>query len=174
MMTARRLWWRHLVSVLLLPSVMTIAIPLLIVGLAGLDPLPMGPARWVAGAAGVLFAAGGVGMLVWTVVLFDRVGKGTLGISEPVNLVVRGPYRHVRNPMMSGVFGILLGEVLLTTSPWLLCWFLLFLTVVAIAIRVVEEPHLVKRYGSQYEDYRRHVPRWVPARTPWEPARQDR
>ena len=76
----------------------------------------------VAVAGGLLIAAG-LTMLVWTVVLFDRVGEGTLAIGSPVKLVVRGPYRHVRNPMMTSVFGIQLGTAIAFASPWLFGWF---------------------------------------------------
>jgi protein-S-isoprenylcysteine O-methyltransferase Ste14 len=107
--------------------------------------------------------------------LFDRVGQGTLGVGEvmgePVNLVVRGPYRHVRNPMMTGVFCILLGTAAATASLWLLGWFALFCTIIAIVIRTFEEPHLRERYGAEYEAYRRHVPRWIPRLTAWQPTR---
>lgn len=90
---------------------------------------------------------------------------GVLG--EPVRLVVRGPYRHVRNPMISGVFAILLGEAALASSGWLLAWFATFVGRQLIFIRYFEEPHLLRRYGSQYRDYRRHVPRWLPRISPW-------
>jgi protein-S-isoprenylcysteine O-methyltransferase Ste14 len=113
-------------------------------------------------------------MLVWTVRLFNRVGKGTLGVGkvmgEPVNLVVRGPYRHVRNPMISGVLAILLGEAALAASGGLLLWFAIFLTFQLIAIRFWEEPHLAQRYGSDYLIYRQNVPRWIPRVSAWTPS----
>jgi protein-S-isoprenylcysteine O-methyltransferase Ste14 len=105
------------------------------------------------------------------VFLFDRVGEGTLAIGSPIKLVLRGPYRHVRNPMMTGVFCIQLGTAVATASPWLLGWFALFCTIVAIAIPVFEEPHLRRRFGAEYEAYRRHVPRWIPRLTAWTPSR---
>ncbi|WP_232070389.1 methyltransferase family protein [Mycobacterium noviomagense] len=114
-------------------------------------------------------------LLIWTVVLFDRVGEGTLGLGEvmgePVHLVVRGPYQHVRNPMITGVLCILLGEAAITALAWLLAWFATFLVFQATAIRFWEEPHLAERYGSEYLDYRRNVPRWIPRISGWEPAR---
>lgn len=170
MTTQRRLWWRHLVSVLIAPATVTVLIPAGLLWLAGLDAPALGAARWALGVLGAAFVAAGIGMLIWTVILFDRVGNGTLGIGEPVTLVVRGPYRRVRNPMMSGVFSILLGEVLLSASPWLLAWFAVFVTLTVCVIRLVEEPHLVKRYGPEYDTYRRNVPRWIPQRTPWDPS----
>jgi protein-S-isoprenylcysteine O-methyltransferase Ste14 len=160
----RQLWWRHLLSFLVFPVTMTLVIPTLIVIAAGVRtpklslPLTVG-----------LVTAGG--LLIWTVVLFDRLGGGTLGVGnvmgEPVHLVVRGPYRHVRNPMITGVLCILLGEAAVTASGWLLGWFAIFLTFQLIAIRFWEEPHLVRRYAGEYLDYQRNVPRWIPRVSAW-------
>lgn len=171
-MSRRRLWWRHLLSVLLFPATMTVFIPAVIAAVAVVDAPDLDTASGVLMAtAGGLLIAFGLGMLTWTVILFDRVGEGTLAIGSPVKLVVRGPYRHVRNPMMTGVFCIQLGTAIATASPWLFGWFALFFTLVLIAIRTVEEPHLHKRFGADYDEYRRNVPRWIPRVTAWEPSR---
>lgn len=171
----RRLWWRHLLSILLFPVTMTLVVPALIASATGVgapdfrEPLTVGLV-----AIGSALSAGGTFLWAWTVVLFDRVGKGTLGLGElmgePVNLVVSGPYRHVRNPMISGVLGILLGEAAAFGSVWLLLWFATFLVFMTTSIRFWEEPHLEQRYGTQYLEYRRNVPRWIPRISPWDPA----
>jgi protein-S-isoprenylcysteine O-methyltransferase Ste14 len=171
----RRLWWRHLISVLLFPATMTLLIPALIVDWADLRRLDVGSALTVGlVTVGGLLIAAGLAMLVWTVLLFNRVGKGTLGLGkvmgEPVHLVVRGPYRHVRNPMISGVLAILLGEAAVAASGGLLLWFAIFLTFQLLAIRFWEEPHLARRYGSDYLIYRQNVPRWIPRISAWAPA----
>jgi protein-S-isoprenylcysteine O-methyltransferase Ste14 len=170
----RRLWWRHLISFLFFPVTMTIVIPGLIMIFADVRAADLGAALKVGlVTVGTLLIAGGAAMLTWTVVLFDRAGKGTLGVGnvmgEPVRLVVRGPYRHVRNPMISGVLAILLGEAAVAASNWLLLWFAIFLTFQAIAIRFWEEPHLAQRYGSNYVNYRQNVPRWIPRISAWNP-----
>jgi protein-S-isoprenylcysteine O-methyltransferase Ste14 len=172
----RRLFWRHVLSFLLAPVTMTLVIPAVIVGWAdvrGPDlASPLGVALLIVGA---LMVAAGLGMLLWTVYLFDRVGKGTLGVGDvmgqPVNLVVRGPYRHVRNPMISGVVAILLGEAAIAASGWLLLWAAIFFAMLTTFIQAWEEPHLAQRFGAQYVSYRQNVPRWIPRRTAWEPAR---
>ncbi len=89
-------------------------------------------------------------------------------MGEPVHLVVRGPYRHVRNPMISGLLCILPGDAAVTASGWLLGWFAIFLTFRAVAIRFWEEHHLIGRLGDAYLRYRRNVPRWIPRITSWE------
>jgi protein-S-isoprenylcysteine O-methyltransferase Ste14 len=96
------------------------------------------------------------------------VGKGTLAPWDPTSrLVVRGPYRHVRNPMISGVLGILLGEAVLLGSVPLLVWFGLVLALNAVYMPLVEEPGLRSRFGEDYETYKANVPRWVPRLRPW-------
>jgi protein-S-isoprenylcysteine O-methyltransferase Ste14 len=172
----RQLWWRHLMSILVFPVTMTLVIPALTVMAADVRMPDLGsPAAIGLVTIGSLLIAGGLGLMICTVTLFDRVGKGTLGVGtvmgEPIHLVVRGPYRHVRNPMITGVLCILLGEAAATASGWLLGWFAIFLTFQLIAIRFWEEPHLVKRFGSEYVDYRRNVPRWIPRISAWEPSR---
>ena len=171
----RRLWWRHVISVLIAPVTMTLVIPASIAISPGLQRPHLGaPLTAVLAIVGGALIAAGLVLLIWTVFLFDRVGKGTLGVGsvlgEPVNLVLRGPYRHVRNPMITGVLGILLGEAVATASGWLLLWFAVFGTVQATVIRFWEEPHLTRRFGDDYIRYRQHVPRWIPRNSAWEPG----
>jgi protein-S-isoprenylcysteine O-methyltransferase Ste14 len=170
----RRLWWRHLISILVFPVTMTLVIPALIVIPANARLILGSPLNIGLVIVGGLLIAGGLGLWIWTVFLFDRVGKGTLGLGElmgePVNLVVCGPYRHVRNPMISGVLAILLGEAAVAASGSLLLWFAIFLTLQEIAIRFWEEPHLTQRYGSEYLNYQRNVPRWIPRISGWAPT----
>lgn len=174
----RRLWWRHLVSILVFPTTMTLVIPALIAALARVRCATSGSTlvdALVVGGGGTLITLG-VGMLIWTVALFDRVGEGTLGLGaamgEPVKLVVVGPYRHVRNPMITGVISILLGEAVITASGWLLLWWAVFCTFQAIAIRAWEEPHLTRRFGREYVTYAENVPRWIPRASAWIPPEQ--
>ncbi|WP_029110101.1 isoprenylcysteine carboxylmethyltransferase family protein [Mycobacterium sp. URHD0025] len=171
-MAQRRLWWRHTLSVLIAPATMTVFIPAVIMALTGVEAPDLtttsGLLLAIAGAALIGF---GLWFLVWTVILFDRIGKGALAIGSPVNLVVEGPYRHVRNPMMTAVFCIQLGTAVATASPWLYGWFALFCTLVVIAIPVFEEPHLRRRFGAQYDEFRGNVPRWIPRPTAWVPQR---
>ena len=146
---------------------MTVAIvvPALVLARAGGElawgaPLPLAVVLIVLGCLAI---AAGLAFVVWTVSLFVTAGRGTLAPWDPTQrLVVRGPYRHVRNPMISGVGAILLGEVVLAGSAWLAAWFALFAMLNAVYIPLVEEPGLVRRFGDDYRAYRKHVPRWLP------------
>lgn len=112
--------------------------------------------------------------MAWTIRLFVSQGRGTLAPWDPTSrLVVAGPYRHVRNPMISGVLCVLLGEAALFGSAPLVLWFGIVLGVNAVYMPLVEEPGLVRRFGADYESYRAHVPRWLPRLTPWSGAGED-
>src|ERR1700746_1840555 len=79
----RRLWWRHLMSVLLFPVTVTLVVPALIVIPAGLRGPQLGVAATVGlVTVGCLLIAAGLALMIWTNVLFDRVGEGTLGLGN--------------------------------------------------------------------------------------------
>jgi protein-S-isoprenylcysteine O-methyltransferase Ste14 len=131
--------------------------------------LPAGPAL-LPTLAGLALIGLGLLLVVRTVALFATVGQGTLAPWDPTSrLVVRGPYRHVRNPMISGVLCILAGEAMLLGSLPLLIWFGIVLGVNAVWMPLVEEPGLRRRFGPEYDTYRAHVPRWLPRPRPWDP-----
>jgi protein-S-isoprenylcysteine O-methyltransferase Ste14 len=136
----------------------TIAVPLAILLLGD------GPSLvWWRSVLGGALVCAGVAMWAWTVRLFARIGRGTLAPWDPTShLVVEGPYRHVRNPMITAVLFVLLGEALLFGSLAIL-WFALGFFVVNWAWFVlVEEPGLERRFGDEYRAYAAAVPRWLP------------
>jgi protein-S-isoprenylcysteine O-methyltransferase Ste14 len=144
------------------------------------DPLAKGTDSWglwqsfpalriILPIIGVISVCLGLLLMIATIRLFVTVGKGTLAPWEPPQrLVVRGIYRHVRNPMISGVLIVLVGESVLTASVPLFRWFVLFAFINAIYIPLLEEPGLINRFDGEYLTYKRNVPRWVPRWTPWE------
>jgi protein-S-isoprenylcysteine O-methyltransferase Ste14 len=157
--------WRHVLAIGMLPFVVTVVVPGLVAWRNGAEL-----AAWQLALLGVALIALGLALVAWTVALFARVGRGTLAPWDPTSrLVVVGPYRHVRNPMISGVLAILLGEAALFASTPLLVWFAVVFTVNAIYFPLVEEPGLRKRFGEEYDAYRANVPRWLPRLHPWEP-----
>jgi protein-S-isoprenylcysteine O-methyltransferase Ste14 len=102
-------------------------------------------------------------LLIACIVEFARSGRGTLSpMDPPRHLVVKGLYRHVRNPMYLSVTTIVLGEVVLTRSmPLALYWVIWFLCVNAFVIGY-EEPWLRDTFGESYDEYARRVGRWIP------------
>lgn len=165
---------RHLLSIALLPFVVTVLIPRWLLARETIDMPP--PALLLAGRiAGVIVFAAGFAMFVWCVMLFARIGRGTLAPWDPTRrLVIVGPYRHVRNPMISSVLTMLGGETLFFHSARLGAWMLIFVAINQVYFLLLEEPGLVARFGEEYERYRAAVPRWLPRRRAWTPtARPD-
>jgi len=153
--------WRQLAAVLLLPGLVAVGVPALIVWQTGASLRP--PA-----VVGIPLIAVGLVLVISTIRLFATVGRGTLAPGDATSrLVVQGPYRYVRNPMISGVLFILLGEAVCFSSPALLIWFAAVLAANAVYIPFVEERGLPRRFGADYEAYEANVPRWIPRVRPW-------
>jgi protein-S-isoprenylcysteine O-methyltransferase Ste14 len=117
-----------------------------------------------AGAAGWLLIAPGTALYFacafWG---FALRGKGTpLPLDPPKNLVVEGPYRVVRNPMYWGVGSVVLGEAAIFHSRSLAELAAAFVAGVIVFVLLFEEPALRRKFGEEYEEYCRRVPRWLP------------
>ena len=117
----------------------------------------------------ILFLALGLFLAIWSVrTFYYKGGDGTPGPWRPIsNLVVDGPYRYVRNPMLLGVFILLLFESIFFTSISLFYWFIIFFVGNIIYFKAFEEKELIKRFGSDYEDYRKKVSMFFPKFTPY-------
>ena len=161
---------RHLLAVALLPFTAAVLVPVWLARRDGLriGPGP-GPGAIATQAAGVVLIGIGVALFVATLRRFAGEGEGTLAPWDPPRrLVVRGAYRYVRNPMISGVLMVLAGEALMLLSRSHLLWALVFFVVNALYIPLVEERMLARRFGERYIEYCRHVPRLLPRLRPWE------
>lgn len=162
---------RHFLAILLLPFMAVIVVPLwLFNSFANYDSrwVGMTTLAWMGYIAGVLFVWVGFTLFVWCVNLFAIIGQGTLAPWDPTHqLVISGPYRHVRNPMISGVAMMLIGQSLFWGS-WVIClWAGIFMLVNHVYFIFSEEPGLEKRFGESYINYRANVPRWIPRLRPW-------
>jgi protein-S-isoprenylcysteine O-methyltransferase Ste14 len=166
---------RHALSVALLPGVVTVVVPIWIARRYGVTVSWPGTALgWTSIAVGLVVLAAGFALFAASLRSFATVGHGTLAPWDPPRrLVVRGPYRHVRNPMITGVLFVLAGLALVMRSAPHGVWAGTFLLINAIYIPLVEEPRLAVRFGGDYERYCRHVPRIVPRVRPWRDAPQD-
>jgi protein-S-isoprenylcysteine O-methyltransferase Ste14 len=162
---------RQLFAIVALPFTMAVLIPF---WLARQHAIPLGvgssPGPVVLQAAGLcLMAVGGL-LFVASLRHFATEGQGTLAPWDPPRrLVVRGPYRYVRNPMIAGVVLVLFGEALLLLSRPHLTWALVFWGINSLYIPLLEEPLLAQRFGAAYREYCAHVRRIFPRLTPWDP-----
>jgi protein-S-isoprenylcysteine O-methyltransferase Ste14 len=97
-----------------------------------------------------------------------KVGQGTPAPWDPPKkLVVRGPYRYVRNPMITGALLLLLAEAMLLQSWPIAIWLVLFFIGNSVYFPLVEEKGLEKRFGDAYRKYKANVPRWIPRLRAW-------
>lgn len=144
---------------LLLPGVFAGFVPWRYFGLREVSFDSSDPVHW----AGVILIGLGVSLLGLCVWEFARTGRGTLSPADPPRvLVVRGLYRHVRNPMYVSVTLIVLGEVLLTRSRGLMIFWAVWFVVVNLFVILYEEPTLRRQFGPAYEHYTSSVGRWIP------------
>jgi protein-S-isoprenylcysteine O-methyltransferase Ste14 len=114
----------------------------------------------------------GVLVNIATFARFPVEGGGTPFPTDPPSsrkVMVGGPYRYVRNPMYVSYFVAIIGEALLLSRPVLVIYLLVVVAFVAGFVRWWEEPTMAKRFGAEYEAYRKQVPGWwprQPRRTP--------
>ncbi len=119
----------------------------------------------------VFLLAGALG--IWSGVTMACAGAGTpLPMDEPSRLVVTGPYRRLRNPM--AVAGLIQG---LAVGLWLGSLLVLAYVVIGalvwhLVVRPLEEEDLARRFGREYDEYRRQVPCWRPRWRGHEPAKR--
>jgi protein-S-isoprenylcysteine O-methyltransferase Ste14 len=155
---------KHLRDIMLLPFTVTFIIPYLLYDSKDL----IIPHTISIKIIGWLIAVAGSALFVYTVFLFKLFGQGTLAPWTPTQkLIVEGPYRYCRNPMIGGVFFMLLGEGLMLYSIYILAWAVLFFIINTFYFIFIEEPGLLQRFGGDYLRYKKHVPRWLPRLTPY-------
>lgn len=132
----------------------------------------------VAQSTGMLLAAAGGALALWCVLAFALVGHGTPApFDPPRRLVVRGPYKAVRNPMYLGAAVALAGTALFYESVALAVYVGAFLLMANAFVLGYEEPRLRATFGEEYDAYCRRVRRWWPrlgagASTPGVPPRR--
>ena len=150
--------FRTLIFTVLVPGFWTVVLPYWVV--------PRGPrpdVRGVGAAGWLLVVAGGALYLVCAFWGFAIHGKGTpLPLDPPKRLVADGPYGVVRNPMYWGVAGAMLGEATVFHSVAFAEWAAGLFVCANVFVLLVEEPTLAKKFGTEYEEYCRRVPGWIP------------
>ena len=124
----------------------------------------------VAQVLGVLLIVAGLIPPVHAFVQFVKAGGTPMPIAPTQHLVVTGFNRYVRNPMYVGLIVAILGQALLFGSLGLVLYASVAWVIPALFVRFYEEPTLLRQYGSQYEEYRRNVPAWLPRLHPWMPG----
>lgn len=111
---------------------------------------------------------------LWSIIIQNIVGKGgpleiaNIAISPKTkNLVVSGPYRYTRNPMLFGTFLMYLAFAVYLDSITAVLIVFLFIAFMLVVVVRAEEKRLLKDFGNEYEGYRKKTSMILP----WFPKR---
>ena len=166
-MNKQSLSFRVFKAIMALPVPVAIVIPSILLYVSGWQPGELVLWRFL---LGVICFLAGILLAVLTVRLFPKVGNGTPAPWDPsTKMIISGPYAYVRNPMITGVVLILIGESLMLSSWAIGIWATVFIIINMIYFPLSEEPGLRKRFGKDYDEYCKNVPRYIPRLTPWKP-----
>jgi protein-S-isoprenylcysteine O-methyltransferase Ste14 len=146
--------WKLLAFRLLVAGIVTIFSPWSILSS---HPAPTSLSLNVFTIAGLLIIITGSVFYLRCVWDFAFIGQA----DNPNNLVVRGTYKIVRNPMYASLVLILLGESLAFKSLWLLGYALGVWVCIHLLVTFFEERILVKKFGATYKQYCKEVSRWI-------------
>jgi protein-S-isoprenylcysteine O-methyltransferase Ste14 len=114
-------------------------------------------------AVGAALVLAGGGVLLEAFARFVVEGLGTPAPVAPTeHLVVGGLYRHVRNPMYLALVAVIVGQALVLGRAVLLAYGAAVAAATAAFVHWYEEPALHRRFGAEYDAYRREVPGWRP------------
>jgi len=73
-----------------------------------------------------------------------------------------GIYAWVRNPMYSGIWITLIGVTLMWHNVWMLILPVINWLIMTVVLINTEEKWLIKLYGDEYAEYKKHVNRCIP------------
>ena len=147
---------KNILFTVVIPGTVAVYLPLAIARGRSISSSPL----WL--VIGLALLALGLASYTWCVWDFASFGRGTpLPIDAPRKLVVRGLYRHTRNPMYLGVITVVVGWAAIFAMVWLLTYATALAACCHVFVVLYEEPKLQELFGLEYESYRRAVPRWL-------------
>ncbi len=119
---------------------------------------------------GLVICLAGMAMFITCVRMFILIGQGTIMPWDPTQkLITVSLYGRVRNPMILSVIIIVAGEATFFASVGIALLAIFFFVMNTIYFIFSEEPGLEKRFGTEYIEYKKNVPRWIPRLKPWRP-----
>jgi len=147
---------KTLIFTIVAPGTVAVYIPY---RLRGPGPYGISALGWL----GLGPAALGVAVYLWCAWDFATFGRGTpFPLDAPKQLVARGLYRFVRNPMYVGVLLVILGQALYFGSVATLWYALAVALTFHLFVILYEEPALRREFGESYAQYTKTVSRWIP------------
>jgi protein-S-isoprenylcysteine O-methyltransferase Ste14 len=125
--------------------------------------------RWPIAIGGGMLrdVIGGVLVALWLALTFGSIGlfwrrHTSIIPNRPAStLVAAGPYRFTRNPMYVGLALLTAALGILLDTWWPILLLVPALVFIRVAVIAREEEYLRRRFGAEYEAYRRQVRRWI-------------
>jgi protein-S-isoprenylcysteine O-methyltransferase Ste14 len=155
-----------------MPILVAIILPYALIAYRFSSP-PLFPSLGLALLGGLVALIGIVFALI-SFRLLIKIGNGTIMPWDSTKkLVAVSLYRFVRNPMILSILIILLGEATAFGSEELYLLAVIFFIINTLYFRFSEEPGLERRFGEEYLEYKKNVPRWIPRVSPWRPGKAD-
>jgi protein-S-isoprenylcysteine O-methyltransferase Ste14 len=118
--------------------------------------------EWALAALAVAIAASSVWLVNSATRQLGRQWALAARLVEGHELIQDGPYRLVRNPIYTGMFGMLLATGLVA-ARWLPLAIAIVVFLAGTYIRIRSEERLLRQaFGSRFEEYTRSVPALIP------------
>lgn len=132
------------------------------------------PLAWTVASGGTLAILGEL-LRFWGVAYAGSLTRVTGGVGAP-EVIVAGPYAHVRNPLYVGNILMYTGIGIMSNAlfPWLVLVALIYFSFQYAQIVALEEDFLEKRFGTLYDDFRKNVPAFLPRVTGYQQESQTR
>ena len=117
---------------------------------------------WSLGLSVLLIVLGCV-IMEWPVIAFLRTRGTPVPLNPPPKLITTGLYAYIRNPMLTGLFLLMLGLGVLFGSLSLSFIFTpLFIALNILYLKAIEEKEMEKKFGEEYLEYKKRVPMFIP------------
>lgn len=118
---------------------------------------------------GVIFVLIGAVFMVWSNIDMVKIGRGcptdgfNIALGERTKkLIVQGPYKYTRNPMLFGTFVFYVGLALLFNSYSALIVPIVFISYMVWHVKKFEEPRLYNDFKDEYVEYKKRTPLLFP------------
>jgi len=116
-----------------------------------------------------IFLLTGLLFMIWSNAALFMIGKGGpadgFGIAvspRTEKLVIKGPYRYSRNPMVLGAFLFYFSIAIYKDSTGLLVILILCIPITILYLKLTEEKRLFHDFGNEFLEYRKKVPMIFP------------
>jgi len=110
---------------------------------------------------GPAIACGALVLFGWSVLTMLRAGANVPTNQPSTVIVSHGPFRFSRNPIYLAMLLLIIGIACWLNSAWFLLLAPVFVGLITSGVIMREEKYLSAKFGTEYDDYRARVRRWI-------------